>query len=150
MEKLEIFLDPDFTLEIDKSCIAAFWDSEFNYCRIFDEEFNKVWNDKFGKLNEESNLLGETIYFDEYSKIIIGNATWFEFWEELQSPDHILLVVYEIFVDTDNSAVSSNFSYVDYYLINTHKVAELLKEDFQADEDWIKQKFQVKRRPKFI
>lgn len=94
--------------------------------------------------------MGETINFDGHSKIKIGNASWFEFWEELQSPDHILLVVYDIFVETDNSAVSSNFTYVVYYLINTEKVTEKLSEDFQANEAWIKQKFQVKSRPKFI
>lgn len=150
MEKLEIFIDPDFTFKIDDSCISALWDFYFNYYNIFDEEFNIIWNDKFVKLNEESNTLGETINFDGHSKIKIGNASWFEFWEELQSPDHILLVVYDIFVETDNSAVSSNFSYVVYYLLNTEKVTEKLSEDFQANEAWIKQKFQVKSRPKFI
>jgi|GEM_PF-4241043 len=144
MEKLEIFTDPDFRLKIDKSCITAYWDFGFCCYRIFDEEFNKIWNDKFGKLNEESLPLGSTIYFDKYSKIEIGNASWFEFWDELQSPNHILLIVYEIYVDTDNSEVSTSFSDVDYYLINTEKVTELLNEDFQANEAWIKSKFQIK------
>jgi hypothetical protein len=144
MEKLEIYTDPDFTLEIDKSCITAIWQSEYKFSTIFDEEFNKIWKDKFGNIIENGISVDSPIYSDEYGRIETGRTLWSEFWDELQSPNHILLIVYEIYVDTDNSAVSTSFSDVDYYLINTEKVTELLYEDFQANEAWIKQKFQVK------
>lgn len=142
MEKLEIFTDPDFTLEIDKSCILTFWEFNYTNVEIYDEEFEEIWNQLVGDDIAEGFQLDETLYADENREIETGYTLWTQFWERVQSQfnNHILLEVHDIL---DSNDELSEFWYC--YLINTHKVAELLKEDFQADEDWIKQKFQVKR-----
>lgn len=142
METLKIMLDPGYEFPLDKSFVLAFWEFNYTNVEIFDTEFKEIWNQLVGDDIAEGFQLDETLYADENSEIETGYTLWTQFWERVQSQfnNHILLEVHGLLGSNDE------LSEVWYcYLINTHKVAELLKEDFQADEDWIKQKFQVKR-----
>lgn len=147
METLEIQTEPGFTIVIDKSCVLSFWEVNYTNVEIFDKEFEEIWNQLVGDDIEQGFTLDETLYTDESGEIETGYTLWTKFWERVESPDHILLEMNETFIDADNNLVENGLSNSIWYcyLINKHYVTELLNEDFQADAEWIKQKFQVIR-----
>jgi hypothetical protein len=140
MEKLEIYLEEGYTLKFDQSFIAAYWGTEDDP-RIFDSEFEEIWNDLLGDHIREGFTLNTPLYSDENCEHPTGETMWSKFWDKVNSPNHILLEVYEPY----DAPWFDEKTYLEFtYLINKLRISEQVGEDFQADPEWIKSRFQVK------
>lgn len=145
MEKLEIYLDESSDFSIDNSCILAFWEIDPSKPQVYDTEFEKVWNYFFSNITEEDFSLDSPLYFDENCEHETGYTSWNYFWENIENDNCILI---EVNVPHNNNWDNETIYLWHAYFINKLKISELLGEDFQANEEWIKSKFQLKTTPK--